>query len=310
MLAASAVLAALFLTGLLLFRRGRRRASPPAGTDSEVEQSIQELVDGSGTSFFWAMRLLAAPQRRAMFTIYAFCRIVDDIADEEGTPEEKRDGLAAWREDIERIYQGHPTFPIASALVKEVAAFGLRKDDLLAVVDGMEMDAEEAMRAPSMADLDLYCDRVASAVGRLSCRVFGLPEAEGDRLAHFLGRALQLTNILRDLAEDAERGRLYLPRELLEQHGMTDLTPSAVLAHPKLPDVCAELGRVAEQHYRDAEAILDGCDRKKRRPAAIMKAVYHRLLDRMVQDGWRNPSASVRLSKAEKVFIALRQVLA
>ncbi len=295
--------------------RGVRSKSPREGEEksAEADRAIRTLVDGSGTSFFWAMRLLEAPRRRAMFAVYAFCRVVDDIADEGGTAEEKQAGLAEWRGEIERIFQGRPEHPVGIALSEAVSRFGLRKEDMHAVVDGMNMDAvmdaSDAVRAPSMADLDLYCDRVASAVGRLSCRVFGLPEAEGDRLAHSLGRALQLTNILRDLAEDAERGRLYLPRELLEAHGMTDLSPSAVLAHPMLPAVCAELGGIAERHYADARAILDVCDKHKRRPAAIMMAVYHRLHERMTEAGWRTPATPPRLSKAEKIAAVLRALL-
>src|SRR5205085_2768361 len=128
---------------------------------------------------------------------------------------------------------------IGLALLEPVRRYRLRRDDFLAVIDGMQMDAERDIRAPSLAELDLYCDRVASAVGRLSVRAFGSTEARADDVATSLGRALQLTNILRDLQEDAERGRLYLPKDFLARHGIASDDPLTVLAHPALPRACA-----------------------------------------------------------------------
>ena len=167
-----------------------------------------------GSSFYWGMRLLPKARREGMFAIYAFCRAVDDIADDLPTREQKIAGLAAWRADIAALYAGEmPHDPLARLLVKPIADFALRRADFEAVIDGMETDALNDIQAPSMAELDLYCDRVASAVGRLSVRAFGETSLAGDRTAYALGRALQLTNILRDVVEDADRGRLYLPRE-------------------------------------------------------------------------------------------------
>src|ERR1700752_2476372 len=160
------------------------------------------------------MRILPTAQREAMFQIYSFCRQVDDIADSDGPREERLAALQQWRDDIDALYRGAPP-PRLKDYVASVKTFGLKRDDFLSIVDGMEMDVPADIRAPDLATLDLYCDRVASAVGRLSVRVFGLDQKTGRDLAHYLGRALQLTNILRDLDEDAEIGRLYLPREAL-----------------------------------------------------------------------------------------------
>ncbi len=173
------------------------------------------------------------------------------------------------------------------------------------------MDAREDIRAPSMEALDLYCDRVASAVGRLSVRVFGLDDAHGLPLAHSLGRALQLTNILRDLAEDAERGRLYLPAELLARHGIEAERPepSAVLAAPHLPAACRDLADVAQGHFAEAERWLRCCPHHAVRPAAVMGAVYHRLLDRLIAAAWRDPSRRVRVPTASKLWLAVRHGL-
>ena len=155
------------------------------------------------------MRILPRAQREAMFQIYSFCRQVDDIADSDGPRPERLAALQQWRDDIDALYQGHSAGAAARTTSHRCKTFGLKREDFLAIVDGMEMDVPQDIRAPDMATLDLYCDRVASAVGRLSVRVFGLPEDDGILLAHHLGRALQLTNILRDIDEDAGLGRLY-----------------------------------------------------------------------------------------------------
>src|SRR5262249_39695963 len=173
-------------------------------------------------------------QREAMFQIYSFCRQVDDIADSDGPREQRLGALQQWRDDIDALYQGMPPARLKDYL-GSVKTFGLRREDFLAIVDGMEMDVPAGMRAPHMATLDLYGDRVASAVGRLSVRVFGMGEEDGVALAHHLGRALQLTNILRDIDEDAGLGRLYLPREGLLHAGITGDDPRQVTADKPLP---------------------------------------------------------------------------
>src|SRR5437660_3110404 len=210
----------------------------------------------SGSSFYAAMRILPRAQREAMFQIYSFCRQVDDIADDSDGPRPERlAALQEWRDDIDALYQGRPP-----ARLKDYAAsvkkFGLKREDFLAIVDGMEMDVPQDIRAPDMATLDLYCDRVASAVGRLSVRVFGLPEEDGILLAHHLGRALQLTNILRDIDEDAGLGRLYLPRDGLLLAGITSDNPQKVIADRALPKVCQGLVERAKAHFEKADEIM------------------------------------------------------
>src|SRR3569832_317765 len=191
------------------------------------------------------MRILPADQRDAMFQIYSFCRQVDDIADSDGPREERLAALAQWRDDIDALYAGHPPARVAD-YAAAIAKFGMRREDFIAVIDGMEMDVPADIRAPDEQTLDLYCDRVASAVGRLSVKVFGLPEDDGILLAHHLGRALQLTNILRDIDEDAGIGRLYLPREALLHAGITGDEPDKVIADRGLPKVCAALAARAK----------------------------------------------------------------
>jgi len=275
-------------------------------TPAEARAAVRAKVEAAGTSFYWAMRVLPEARRDAMFAIYAFCRDVDDIADSADPPEAKRCGLEAWRREIEALFAGTPATTTGRALLEPMRLFGLRREDFLAVIDGMEMDAVRDIRAPGLAELDLYCDRVASAVGRLSVRAFGVASAPADRVAHSLGRALQLTNILRDLVEDGARGRLYLPRELLEAEGIAGSDPKTVLAHAALPLACEALAEIAEHHFADANAAMRDCPRRPMRPAAIMGAVYRAILRRLQRRGWQHPEREVRLPSTLKLWLVLR----
>lgn len=288
-------------------------ASSTAGTthrvasteDRDAEAHVSHVVAASGTSFYWAMRLLPPPRRAAMFAIYAFCREVDDIADDDAPVADKRARLGAWREEIARLYRGRPEWPTGQALLDPVATYGLAMDDFLALIDGMEMDAA-GMCAPTLSELELYCDRVASAVGRLSIKAFGANEPRAPDVARHLGQALQLTNILRDLTEDAMRGRLYLPVELLVRHGVLAREPGAALREPGIAGVCDELAATARRHFADARHAVADCAPGPMRPAIVMMEVYRRILDRLCRRGWRDLDRPVRLSKLTKLWIALR----
>jgi phytoene synthase len=276
--------------------------------EASLRETIRRRVEAAGTSFYWAMRMLPQERRDGMYAVYAFCREVDDIADD--WPEAERPaGLAMWREEIEAVYAGQPRQLIARALEAPVSRFALRKRDFHDIIDGMEMDAGEAIRAPDFASLDLYCARVAGAVGHLSVHVFGDPGEAAHEVADALGRALQLTNILRDLAEDAQRGRLYLPRELLDRHGIRSDDPGAVLRHPALPSVCRDLAEIAIGHFAAADAAMARSSRRAMRPAAVMGAFYRAMLDALVEAGWRDPATRVSLSKGRKLWLVLRHGL-
>ena len=267
---------------------------------------VHEVVRRSGSSFAGAMRVLPAEKRDAMFAIYAFCREVDDIADEPAPLDEKIFRLGQWRGEIERLFAGRPRTPIAVALAGPVERFSLRKEDFRAVIDGMEMDAVDGMRIADMAELELYCDRVASAVGRLSCRVFEIDDEHGEMLARTLGQALQLTNILRDLDEDTERDRLYLPADLLHAHGITQSAPAAALADPAIGGVCEIVADIARRRFEEAAATMADCPRERIRPAMIMMQAYQRVLIRLMRRGWADWRVPVGLSRLEKLWIVLR----
>jgi phytoene synthase len=259
----------------------------------------------SGSSFYAAMRILPREQREAMFQIYSFCRQVDDIADSDGPRPERLAALQHWRDDIEALYKGDPP-PRIRDYVASVQRFDLKQQDFLAIVDGMEMDVPQDMRAPDLATLDLYCDRVASAVGRLSVRVFGLGEADGILLAHHLGRALQLTNILRDLDEDAAIGRLYLPREALVEAGIMSTEPVKVISDPAVAKACASLIERARTHFENADEVMRRNPRRVVRAPRIMSKYYRAILELLVARGFAPPRPPVRLNKIARIAIVLR----
>ncbi len=280
-------------------------AAPPV-LDPEARAHVRRVVEASGTSFLQAMKLLSAPRREAMFAIYAFCREVDDIADEPAPLAEKIAGLNEWRREIGRLFAGKPRAPTARALAGPVARYGLAKEDFLALIEGMELDAKEPFSLKTMRELEHYCDRVACAVGRLSVKAFGADGPRASDAAFYLGQALQLTNILRDLREDAERGRLYLPVELLKAHRIAAREPDKVLAHARLPEACAELAMLARRRFAEAEAVMAELPRRPLRPALVMMHVYRRILDRLIQRGWQRLDEPVSLGKPVKLWIALR----
>ncbi|WNJ98784.1 presqualene diphosphate synthase HpnD [Thalassospiraceae bacterium LMO-JJ14] len=267
---------------------------------------VEALVRRAGTSFFWAMRRLDTPRRRGVFAVYAFCRDVDDIADGDLPLDRKRELLDAWRHEIELLYGGTCHHPISRALLDPVRTFNLQKADFLAVIDGMEMDAAPRVRLADMDELALYCDRVACAVGRLCVRIFGLGEDEGVRLSAELGMALQLTNILRDIVEDAGRDRVYLPADLLAGAGADGEGIEDVITAPGLAGLCDDLADRAEKHFEAAKTVIAAADPDAVRPAVMMMQVYCRILDKLQKRGWQNLETDVGPSKFEKIMIAVR----
>ncbi|MEI9988732.1 MAG: presqualene diphosphate synthase HpnD [Rhizomicrobium sp.] len=263
----------------------------------------------SNSSFYSAMRLMPKAEREAMFAIYGFCRMVDDIADDGvGTRAERAEQLTQWRVDLDDLYAGHPPARVRF-LAEHVARYGLRKADFLTVIDGMDMDVAQDIVAPDLATLDLYCERVASAVGRLSIKVFGMEEGPGDELAHHLGRALQLTNILRDIDEDAGIGRLYLPREYLAEAGIAATEPKAIIADPRIDTVCKLVARDAHKFYDGSAAVLAKKPKGRIGTPRLMGAVYEEILRQTEAVGWAPPRIRVSLSKPKLLAIVLRHGL-
>lgn len=253
------------------------------------------------------MRILPRIRREAIFGIYDFCRAVDDIADSTGPRTDRLAQLQRWRLEVDALYRGTPTR--LQSLLTAVENFSLEKKDLLAIIDGMEMDVVTDIRAPDFAFLDLYCDRVASAVGRLCVRVFGMDLSRGEELAHHLGRALQLTNILRDLDEDAAIGRLYLPMEALQGAGITSTDPATVLSHGRVSEVCLPVVERARNHFRQAESVMQSSPRRTVRAPRIMAEVYKMKLAALAKRGWSPPRHAVSTNRFGLLWILGRYAI-
>ena len=279
--------------------------------------SPQEVADritfAARSSFSLGMSLISRPRRHAMRAVYAFCRVVDNIAD--GDPpadtmdrREKLALLSEWRDEIERVYSGTPVSSIGKALLDPVERHELPKSEFIAMIDGMEMDARGPIVAPDLDELNVYTRRVAGSVGCLSIRIFGAYQgAQSERLALSLADAIQLTNILRDVEEDAEIGRLYLPRELLEDAGVPPV-PAEAACHPNLPQVCRSLGAIARKQYDDVQDPIAQHGRIATAPVRAMMGVYRRYLDLMEENAWARPAPT--MSKGQKLRCGLGAVIA
>jgi presqualene diphosphate synthase len=270
--------------------------------------AIAKSVRGARSNFYMPMRLMPKQRRAAMFAIYAVARALDDVADGPQTRGEKRAALDGWRRELDAVYRGTPGTPVGHALAAAVARYALPRQEFDALIDGMTMDIDADMTAPPQATLDLYCRRVAGSIGVLALNVFGCSGPAEKAFAVALGRALQLTNIARDLAEDAARGRLYVPREVLDAAGIGSLDPRALPLHPCFSDIRRRLCALAERGYTEAGQTLAACPSRRRLwPALAMMGIYRRILAKLADapaDAQR-----VRIARHLQLRIALRALL-
>ena len=269
------------------------------------DQYCEAKAAQSGSSFYYSFRLLPPERRRAITALYAYCREVDDIVDEVHDPGVARAKLAWWRAEVAAIYEGTPQHPVAQALAPVVRAYRLPREHFDAVIDGMAMDLAQ-QRYADFAELERYCHRVAGVVGLLSAEIFGYEEPSTARFARDLGVAFQLTNIVRDVGEDARRGRIYLPQEDLDRHGVT---ASAILRGREEPGFRAlmafEVAR-AREWYERAMRELAPRDRRAQRASLAMAAIYRALLDEIERDGFRVLDRRIALTPLRKLWIAWR----
>ncbi|MEM8849183.1 MAG: squalene/phytoene synthase family protein [Pseudomonadota bacterium] len=287
----------------------------PSGLDPMTE--VSSIVSRSRSSFTWGMRSLPKARRDAIFAVYAFCRIVDDIADCESMhADRKRALLEAWRIEIEQVYAGLPKSSIGRALLVAVDHFDLPGAEFRMMLEGMKMDVDGPIVAPAKADLLDYTRRVAGSVGALSIRIFGARDCpERDRFALTLADALQLTNILRDVEEDAQIGRVYLPRQSLATHGLPVHDPAALIAdltrgHAALPAICAEVGAMARTRFQEAREALGALEPASVRPALMMMGVYEGYLDRMEALGHARHVRALTMPRWQKLARSLRYAYA
>jgi phytoene synthase len=259
----------------------------------------------SGSSFYYSFRLLPPPRRAAITALYAYCREVDDVVDEVSDPNVARMKLAWWRTEVDAIFTGKPQHPVALALAKAVERYGITRENLLTVIDGMQMDLDK-VRYVDFAELTTYCDRVAGVVGLMSAAIFGYEDPSTLVYARKLGVAFQLTNIIRDVGEDARRGRIYLPQEDLARFGVQ---PSDVLrgrASPAFVELMRFETDRARAWYDAAFAALPARDRHAQRAGIAMAAIYRTLLDEIARDGYRVLDRRVALTPLRKLWIATR----
>ena len=267
------------------------------------DQYCQQKAAQSGSSFYYSFLFLPPERRRAITALYAFCREVDDVVDECADVGVARTKLAWWRSQVAAIHGGHPQHPVAQALTTVVPMFNLPQERLQEIIDGMEMDLTQR-RYPDFAALKLYCYRVASVVGLLSAEIFGYSNPDTLKYAENLGMAFQLTNIIRDVGEDARRDRVYLPLDELARHNVT----VADIMHARENNGFRQLMEFqierALGYYRDAFALLPAADRHSQRPGLVMAAIYQTLLAEIRADGSKVLTQRISLTPLRKLWIA------
>ncbi|TDY02639.1 presqualene diphosphate synthase HpnD [Thiohalophilus thiocyanatoxydans] len=271
------------------------------------EQYCQEKTATSGSSFYYSFLFLPRHRRRAITALYAFCREVDDVVDADSMPEIRRVKLQWWRSEIERLYSGQPQHPVTRALQAAVRDFDLPQEYFLEIIDGMEMDLDQ-QRYDTFKELSLYCYRVASVVGLLSAEIFGYRDRRTLKYARDLGMAFQLTNILRDVGEDARRGRIYLPREDLQQFGVSEDDLLQGRESPDFYQLMAFEARRARDYYQRAHDHLPAIDRRAQRAGLVMSAIYEGLLDELEKDGFHVLTQRLSLTALAKLWLAGKTV--
>ena len=263
----------------------------------------QDRAAQSGSSFYYSFLFLDPERRRAITALYAFCREVDDVVDETTDQHLARTKLAWWRIEVAALYEGRPGHPVTQALATALPRFNLPRELLLEIIDGMEMDLDAATY-PDFKALQLYCYRVASVVGLLAAEIFGYGDRRTLKYAHDLGLAFQLTNIIRDVGEDARRGRLYLPLDELERFGVRADDIAQGRYDDKFRQLMTYQAARAESYYRSALAQLPADDRHAQRPGLVMAAIYRKLLEEIRRDGFRVLDRRTSLTPLRKLLIA------
>jgi phytoene synthase len=273
------------------------------------DQYCQDKAARSGSSFYYSFLFLPPERRRAITALYAFCREVDDVVDEIRDKTIAATKLAWWRLEVERLFAGEPTHPVTKALQPSLEPFAITRKQLVEVIDGMQMDLDQT-RYLDFAGLRLYCRRVAGVIGELSASIFGYQDARTLQYADELGLAFQLTNIIRDVGEDARVGRVYIPQEDLQRHGLAAHQLLAVRTADQESEAFRAMMREqvarARGHYRRAFELLPEVDRRAQRPGLIMSAIYSALLDEIERDQYRVMTQRIALTPLRKFWLAWR----
>ncbi|WP_291993159.1 presqualene diphosphate synthase HpnD [Candidatus Accumulibacter sp. ACC003] len=269
------------------------------------DEYCQQKAARSGSSFYYSFLFLPPNQRRAITALYAFCREVDDVVDECQDPQIAATKLAWWRHELRNVYGGQAQHPVTQALQAASAEFNLPEEQLQEIIDGMEMDLQQS-RYLDFKALSLYCYRVASVVGLLAAEIFGYQDRRTQKYAHDLGVAFQLTNIIRDVGEDARMGRIYLPIDDLQRFEVTAADILNARHSENFERLMSFQIERAESYYAQALAALPASDRRAQRPGLVMAAIYRTLLEEIKNDRCRVLSQRTSLTPIRKLWIAWR----
>ncbi|WP_136419547.1 MULTISPECIES: presqualene diphosphate synthase HpnD [Oxalobacteraceae] len=267
------------------------------------DEYCQQKAVQSGSSFYYSFLFLPAERRRAITALYAFCREVDDTVDECNDVTVARNKLMWWRKEVQDMLGGTPSHPVMKALQPHMADYALDGKHLQAIIDGMEMDLDQT-RYLDFAGLKRYCWHVASAVGILSARIFGVTHAETLQYAEKLGLAFQLTNIIRDVGEDARKGRIYLPVNELQQFNVTAADILNARHNENFENLMRFQAERAQATYEEAFALLPNADRRSQRPGLMMAAIYRALLNEIQRDGFHVLNQKISLTPIRKLWLA------
>lgn len=269
----------------------------------DAQTYCQDITKKSGSSFYHAFKFLDEPQRIAMNALYAFCREVDDVVDEINDEKIARKELDKWRQRVDELKQGTTSHLVTIALAHAMQTYDLQTTHMHELIDGMEMDLDNT-HYNTFADLQLYCYRAASVVGLMSAEIFGYTNAQTTKYAHDLGLAFQLTNVVRDVAEDSQRGRIYIPQEDLEKFKVDPAHLALKTTTPEAKELFAFQINRAKNYYQQAESKLPEVDRYAQRAGLIMSAVYQRILQEIERKDYAILESKISVSKFRKAWVA------
>ena len=270
---------------------------------AEIKQTMTDVVTRANSTYYWAMRLQPPHLRESIFALYAFCRVIDDLVDGPTPLEMKQMSLNKWRQRIDHLYDGKPDHPLTTSLSYSVETYDLPKQCFEDFLDGMQMDLDGLMRSPHQSILEHYCWRTAGSMGELTLKIFGIKHKENRDLARDIGKAMTLTNILRDCAEDALHDRLYIPKEDLERAGIAFTRTQDVVNHPNFPLARHHTSLRATQAFNDATIRLKSFPYGPLKSVRIMLDIYKHLLCTMQKSNWQ---ASPKVTAFDKIMIATR----
>lgn len=269
------------------------------------QEKVRKIVKDSGSSFYWGMNVLDKDKKRAMFSLYCFCRIVDDIADSDISKNQKINQLRKWGEKINKVFEGNHEDFITRELVNLVKNYKVKKEDFISIIKGMEMDINELIVYPSKKKIEIYCDRVAGAVGCISVKIFGINDVIGDKYAIALGRAFQITNICRDLKEDSIRNRCYIPIEYVKKYKLHKLRPKDLMEHGNLEKIQKLLLNDAKYYFNLSNKISSRLEKKKIMASELMKEFYTKIFKEL-NSGKFDINKKVKLKRFEKIKIIFK----